>query len=182
MSLYFDKYKIDQLEPVDQLKVIGKLSIFIFLLSIIFCYKCDVSKNELLVGVAWIKKDLYISFVDIGYEHVTFPNEYGFEITLTKRKMMQDEYVLSVIDKLKITFYKSLILTAINIIVVGGFIIFHFERINDIYEKNEVQVELLKQELLTQEEKLQEAEAKSSANFTQTTRKSASYKEFSGSI
>ncbi len=49
-------------------------------------------------------------------------------------------------------------------------------------KKNEAGVELLKQKLLTQEEKLKEAEAKSSANFTQISRKSGSYKEFSRSV
>lgn len=182
MRLYFDEYKTNQLELSVQLKAIAKLSIVIFLLSIIFCYACDISKREWLVGVAWIKKDLYISFLDIGYEHVTFPNEYGSEIALTKEKMLQDEFVLSIIDKFKVTFYKSLFLGVINITAMIGFIISYFRMVNYIYNKSKAQVELLKKKLLTQEEKLQEAEAKSSANSTQVVRKSASYKEFSGSI
>ena len=183
MRLYFDEYKTNQLELLVQLKAIAKLSIVIFLLSIIFCYACDISKREWLVGAAWIKKDLYISFLDIGYKYVTLPHRYGFEIALTKEKMLQDEFVLSIIDKFKVTFYKSLFLAVINITAMIGFIISYFKMVNYIYNKSKAQVELLKKKLLIQEERLQEAEAKkSSANFTQTARKSVSYKEFSGSI
>ena len=187
MNIYFDKSQINPFELIVQLKAIAKLSIVIFLLSIIFCYGYDISKNEWLVGAAWIKKDLYISFVDIGYKYITFPCKYGFNITLTKEEVMQDGYVLSVIDKFKITSYKSLFLAAINIAAMSGFIISYFKMVNYICDKSKAEVKLLRQKLLTQEAKLKEIEAKaeakkSSANFTQIARKSGSYKEFSGSV
>lgn len=72
-----------------------QLMIRIFIVATFFVFFCTFSVNEWRIFAAWIKKDLYIEYFDIGFKEFKLPWKCGFEIFITKSEMVNDEYISS---------------------------------------------------------------------------------------
>ena len=100
-------------------KVLVKLSVFLWISSICYCFYANTTANEWKVGMAWVKRDVFIS--SKGDQTVTYPSKHGYEKTVRIKYLENDSYVLEVIDKFEKTFDRALITAAImQIIVIGG--------------------------------------------------------------
>ena len=100
-----------------------QLMIIVFTVCTIFLFFCAFSVNEWRILAAWIKKDLYIAYFDIGYKEFKLPWKWGFEIFMTKSEMISDEYILAVIKKFKISLLADLLSTAIISLAVNFYIL-----------------------------------------------------------
>ena len=100
-----------------------QLIIIIFIIATIFLFFCAFSMNEWKILFAWVRKDLYIAYFDIGYKEFKLPWKCGFEIFMTKSEMINDEYILAVIKKFKITLLAGLISALIISLAVNFYIL-----------------------------------------------------------
>ena len=111
------------------------------------------TRNEWKVMSAWIKKDFYCDFLHIGWEKVSYPGQF-FERHVTKEIMMKDQYVLEIVVKFKITFYKAITMAVITILISTLNILYCF---SDSFIENkrlQNQTQALKQQFLESEKEL----------------------------
>ena len=108
-------------------KVLTKLSLVLLISSIIFCFWKNTTVSDWKVGLAWLKKDLYLGSDD--NKTVTYPGKYGYDKTVKIKHLEHDHYVVSVIEGFERTFNNALITAVIiEIIVIGGVILFFYFR------------------------------------------------------
>jgi hypothetical protein len=105
-----------------------QLIIIIFTITTISFFLCSKSFDDWRILAAWIKKDLYIEYFDIGYKEFKLPWKCGFEIFMTKSEMINDEFILAVIKKFKITFLADLISTLLISLAVNFYVLFLTEQ------------------------------------------------------
>lgn len=100
-----------------------QLVIIVFIVCTILVCWCAFSMDEWKILFAWVRKDLYLSYYDIGYKYFVIPGEYGLKIPMTKKMMLGDEYFLSVIKKFKITLLADLISALLISLAVNCYIL-----------------------------------------------------------
>jgi len=124
-----------------------QLIIIVFTVTAISFFLGSKSKEDWRIFAAWIKKDLYIEYFDIGYREFKLPWKCGFEIIMTKESMTEDEYILSVIKKFKITLLTDLLSTAIISLVVNFYIL-------SLAQKQIQETTFLKDTIVAKDEKI----------------------------
>lgn len=118
-------------------KVLAKLSVLLVISSIIYCFYANVSANEWKVGMAWVKRDIFLS--SKSDQTVTYPTQYGSLKTVKVQYLENDPYVLAVIGKFENTFNRALITAAImQIIVIGSVISFFWFRGRSIKQSKNI--------------------------------------------
>ena len=100
-----------------------QLIIIIFIITTISLFLCSKSFNDGRILTAWLKKDLYIAYFDIGFKEFKLPWKCGFEIIMTKSEMINDEYILAVIKKFKIALLADLLSVALISLAVNFYVL-----------------------------------------------------------
>lgn len=118
-------------------KVLVKLSVLLWIISICYCFYANTTANEWKVGMAWVKRDIFIS--SKSDQTVTYPSKHGYEKTVKIKHLENDPYVLSVIAGFERTFNNALITAAImEIMVIGGVIGFFWLRGKNIKQSKNI--------------------------------------------
>ncbi|MBA8667353.1 type IV secretion system DNA-binding domain-containing protein [Holosporaceae bacterium 'Namur'] len=118
-------HKIRMLMQVS--KILTRLSLILILVSIFYNYAINISASEWMIGAAWVKKDMVISFNE--NHPIKYKTRFGYEKTVKAKDLEKDPYVCKVIDKFEVTLYKGLVTSGIMLfIVVGGVILFFWLR------------------------------------------------------
>jgi len=124
-----------------------QLIIIVFTVTAISFFLGSKSKEDWRIFAAWINKDLYIEYFDTGYREFKLPWKCSFEIIMTKESMTEDEYILSVIKKFKITLLTDLLSTAIISLVVNFYIL-------SLAQKQIQETTFLKDTIVAKDEKI----------------------------
>lgn len=134
-----------------------QLIIIIFTITTISFFLCSKSFDDWRILAAWIKKDFYIAYFDIGYKEFKLPWKCGFEIFMTKSEMINDEYILAVIKKFKITIVAILISATLITLAVNCYVLF-------LTEQQIKETALLKDAITAKEEKIKNLTEKLNSN------------------
>ena len=118
-------------------KVLAKLSVLLLITSMIFCFWKNTTASDWKVGLAWLKKDLYLGSDD--NKTITYPDKYGYDKTVKIRHLENDPYVVSVIAGFERTFNNAMITVAIiEVMVIGGTILFFYFRGRNIKQSKNI--------------------------------------------
>ena len=124
-----------------------KLIIIIFIITTISFFLSSKSFDDWRILAAWIKKDFYVEYFDIGYKEFKLPWKCGFEIFMTKSEMINNEYILAVIKRFKITLLADLLSTLLISLAVNFYIL-------SLTQKQIQETALLKDSITAKEEKI----------------------------
>lgn len=108
-------------------KVLSRMGVILFLLSIGYSYYANITKKEWQVGAAWVKSDVIMLFKEDYL--IKYPSKYGIERTVKVKDMALDPYVLVTINKFETALYKGLYIALIMFVtVLGGLLLFFWLR------------------------------------------------------
>ena len=141
---------------MDAMRNLFYLSAFLIVFNLFFFCRYDISSNEWKVMAAWIKKDFYWEFMDIGWDKVTYQGEY-FKWHVSKKFIMKDQYVLAIVAKFKSCLLRTILLALVSIISSGVIILLCFSYSFIENRRLQDQLESFKKRYLEDEKELKSA-------------------------